>query len=277
MKKIIKAIKYVKYLPEIVFQIKNWPDFILHYIGLKEGGTEYTFRNGIQIKTKDAISTTTIAVIFIKKDYGDVSDNSVVIDIGANIGVFSIFAATAKNAIAYAYEPAHDNFDLLRENVKLNKLENRIFPFNFGIAAKKEKRRLYLGESPFHSFLSVQESPFNALHDKLNQNPSQKYFEINCISLKDVFEENKIKRCDILKIDCEGAEYEILYNLPDEYFKRIKKIRLEYHNHKTNKENNGSNLAEFLAKKGFKIEKFKKSSKYQGDLWLKQESQPIIK
>jgi len=268
IEKVLKIIKYIKYLPKIILQIKNWPNFILHYVGFKKGGAEYIFRNGIRIKTKDAISSATIAVIFIKKDYGYIPDNSIVIDIGANIGVYSIFASQSKNTIIYAYEPMADNFNLLKENIKLNKLEKRILPFNLGIAGNKEKRKLYLGESPFHSFLSAKESPFNALYDNSEEIKSQEYSEINCISLKDIFEENKIERCDLLKIDCEGAEYEILYNLPEEYFRKIKEIRLEYHNHLNNKENTGESLKRFLENKGFKVSKFKKSSEFQGDLWF---------
>jgi len=267
--RVFKTIKYIKYLPKIIFRIKNWPNFILHYEDLKKGGAEYIFRNGIRIKTKDTISAATIAVIFIKNDYGRIFDDSLVIDIGANIGVFSIFATLAKNTVVYAYEPFSKNFDLLKENIKLNKLENRIFPFNFGLAAKKEKRRLYLGESPFHSFLPAKESPFNALYGNFEENQKQKYSEINCISLKDVFEENKIDSCDILKIDCEGAEYEILYNLPDEYFKKIKEIRLEYHNHLNNKKNTGDFLKRFLEEKGFVVLENKKTSNFQGNLWFK--------
>lgn len=261
----------LKYLPIIICRIKNWVDFVLNYAGLaglNGGGGTYVFRNGLKIKTKDTISSSTIAVIFIKKDYGNVSDNSVIIDIGANIGVYSIFAAQSEDTVVYAYEPMSDNFDLLKENIKINKLENRIFPFNFGIAARKERRKLYLGESPFHSFLSVEESPFNALYNNIKESQRQKYLEINCVSLKDVFDENKIVSCDILKIDCEGAEYEILYNLPQSYFSRIKKIKLEYHNHKDNIKNSGDHLIKFLTENGFELEKKKEGSPYQGDLWF---------
>lgn len=265
----LNTISYFRYLPFIIFKIKNWPSFLLNYTGLKTKPFTYILRNGTKIKIKDSLSATTIAVIFIKKDYGNVDDNSVIIDIGANIGVYSIFAAQSKNTIVYAYEPMSNNFNLLRENIKFNKLEKNIFPFDLAIGARKGKRRLYLGASPFHSFYPINETPFNSSYEDYSKYKDQKYIEVNCISLKDVFEENKIDRCDILKMDCEGAEFEILYNLPDEYFKKIKEIRLEYHNHSVSKKNNSSYLIKFLEQKGFKVKRFKKGSDYQGDLWLK--------
>jgi len=264
---IIRAAGFAKYLPLIIFQIKNWPEFMLHYAGVKNGGEEYVFRNGIRIKTNDAVSAATIAVIFIKKDYGDIPDNSVIIDIGANIGVFSIFAAVPENNKVYSYEPMPENFNLLKENIQSNNLGNKIFPFNSGVSSKKETRKLYLGDSPFHSFLPAKESPFNVLYGA-TKSPAQAFSQINCLSLKDIFDANSISVCHLLKMDCEGAEYEILYNAPDECFKKIKEIRLEYHNHESSQNNNGECLKNFLEKKGFTVKKFKKGSQYQGDLWM---------
>jgi len=264
---VIRAAGFAKYLPLIIFQMKNWGEFMSHYAGVKNGGGEYVFRNGIMIKTKDAVSTATIAVIFIKKDYGDMPSNSVVIDIGANIGAYSIFAAMPENNTVYSYEPMPENFDLLKENIRINNLGKKIFPFNFGVSSRREMRRLYLGDSPFHSFLPANESPFNSLYSATGPS-KQEFSKINCLSLKDIFDENNIPLCNLLKMDCEGAEYEILYNTPDEYFKRIKEIRLEYHNHSSPQSNDGEHLKSFLEKKGFTVKKFKKGSEHQGDLWL---------
>ncbi|MFA5878108.1 MAG: FkbM family methyltransferase [Candidatus Staskawiczbacteria bacterium] len=268
----IKMVVYLKYFPSIVFKIKNWFSFILNYIGIKDEGCTYIFRNGLKIKTKDGISSGTIAVIFIKKDYGDdIEDNSVIIDIGANIGVFSLFAGQSENTTIYAYEPMSDNYDLLKENIGLNKLETNILPFNLAIGARSEKRKFYLGTSASHSFSPISESPFNALYGDRVQEQKQKFIEINCVSLKNVFDRNNIQKCDILKMDCEGAEFEILYNLPEEYFKMIKKIRLEYHNHLSSKKNNVDYLIKFLKRMRYKVVKIKEPSNYQGDLWLERE------
>lgn len=250
------ALRHLLYLIPIIFKIENWYPFLLNYIGFKNEANTYRFRNGIKIKTHEGVDAATIAVIFIKKDYGNIKNNSTIIDIGANIGVFSIFAAsTSQNTTVYAYEPMQTSYELLLKNIEINKLEKSIVPFKLGIASSKEKRKLFLasGGSPFHSIYS----------DK-----NEKYIEIDCITLKDVFDKNKIKQCDILKIDCEGAEFEILYNTPKENFSKIKEIRLEYHNQKKEKYNI-ENLIKFLKNNGFKITYLRKYSEYSGNAWFR--------
>lgn len=250
----LEAMKHLLYIPSIIFKIENWYSFLLNYVGFKNEANTYNFRNGIKIKTNEGIDAATIALIFIKKDYGKIKNNSTIIDIGVNIGVFSVYATTlSKNTKVYAYEPMPKNFNLLLDNIQINKVENAIIPFKLGISSHKETRRLFLASgSPFHSIYS----------DK-----NEKYIEIDCIALKDVFDENKIKYCDVLKIDCEGAEFEILYNTPEEYFLKIKEIRLEYHNQK--KENyNIKSLIKFLENNGFKVSLFRKDNDYSGNAWF---------
>ena len=68
----------------------------------------------------------------------------------------------------------------------------------------------------------------------------------------DIFDENGLERCNLLKIDCEGAEYDIFYNTPAEYFDRIDRIRMEYHN-RTIPEYNIKDLTRFLKKMRFEM------------------------
>jgi FkbM family methyltransferase len=49
------------------------------------------------------------------------------------------------------------------------------------------------------------------------------------VTLAELFERLAITRCDFLKIDCEGAEFEMLLNAPPELFGRIRHICMEYH------------------------------------------------
>lgn len=243
-----KALFHLFYIPVIIFKIKNWLSFILNYAGLKDSVELYTFRNGIKIKTGGGVDAATVMVVFIKRHYGDIGDNNVVVDIGANIGVYSLYAAMmAKNTFVYAYEPEERNFNLLLENIGLNYCKN-IQPFKMGVAGKGGKRKLYLSDSPFHSLYQKEEK--------------QKYYEIDCVSVKDIFDDNKMSLCDVLKVDCEGAEFEIMYGIPEEYLSRIKKIYLEFHS------TGIKELLSFLGKKGFKVTNIKKESEIMGNVWL---------
>ena len=48
-------------------------------------------------------------------------------------------------------------------------------------------------------------------------------------SLLDIFSENNIQECNFLKLDCEGAEYDIINSLPSDFLNKIKKSVIEYH------------------------------------------------
>lgn len=53
--------------------------------------------------------------------------------------------------------------------------------------------------------------------------------QVSCINLRDYFHKNAIERIDLLKMDIEGAEFEVLLDFTQEDFKKIKVLFLEYH------------------------------------------------
>src|ERR1035437_4575903 len=71
--------------------------------------------------------------------------------------------------------------------------------------------------------------------------------------LASIFDLYEIKDCALLKIDCEGAEYEILENLPPVYFQRIYAIRLEIHRRSDGR--TPQDLFRFIESQGFAVEK----------------------
>ena len=132
----------------------------------------------------------------------------VVVDIGAHIGGTAILAASL-GADVYAYEPEQDNYNLLLENIKLNNLEHKIHCFKKGVGTPG-KKTLYL--NPKNSGM--------ATFEKISDIPQG----IEVIGIWNVFKD--IDHCDLLKIDCEGAEYEFIKNLP---YPKIDNISLELH------------------------------------------------
>lgn len=248
----VESIKHLLYIPIIVLKLKNWHEFLATYIGFNNNANIFTFRDGTKIKTYEGVDSSTLMVVMLRKDYGEAKSNATIIDIGANIGTYSIHAALAPHTKVYAYEPLAETFSKLEENIRLNKLGKKIKAFKLGVAARRGKRKLYLSSN----------SPFHSMHAK-----SKNYVNIENITLKDVFEHNKIKRCDILKMDCEGAEYEILYNVSKKYLKRIKELRLEYHY--LNKKNNIERLTEFLENNGFRRTKINRDAHDSGIAWFR--------
>ena len=87
------------------------------------------------------------------------------------------------------------------------------------------------------------------------------FVDVQSTTLEKIFDENNISNCDFLKMDCEGAEYEILFNLPEKIFKKINKICLEYHDMKE-LDHSINDLITKLKSHKFEIEVFPTSEQY---------------
>ncbi len=173
-----------------------------------------------------------------KKSGFQINQNDVVIDIGAHIGLFTLYASQfcTKGSI-FSFEPMKDNYELLLENIKLNNLEQVKF-FNLAVSNSNDPIKLFINDD-------------ESGHSMFSQ--SSQNLTVNSISLKRIFDENQIEYCNFLKLDCEGAEYEIIKNLPLSYFEKIDKMIIEYHMADSNPELL-IELKKILTSQNFKIE-----------------------
>lgn len=131
------------------------------------------------------------------------------IDIGAHIGGTTVLLG--KNDVrVWAVEPCKENFELLDENVRRNKLDNVVL-FNKAVGAKRGRGTLHV-ERVNTGLCSFYGSGTETQ-------------EVEIITLDDILKEMEV--CDLLKMDCEGGEYEILMNQKD--FSKIKNIVAELH------------------------------------------------
>lgn len=173
--------------------------------------------------------------------YFNVMPGDIVIDIGANIGSFSVPAAFREpEAHFFAIEPMPENFRLLSDNISINKLTN-IKSIFAGISDKKEGLVFYRGKGTWFASGSMYKM------DAIDENKKE---TVQCVTIADIFTDNNLKTCDFLKMDCEGAEYKILFNCPDDIWKKIKKIALEFHNFEEGK--NQFDIIKLLEEKGFR-------------------------
>lgn len=167
--------------------------------------------------------------------------NPVIIDIGACLGAFAVDAGSRypKGRI-YAYEPFLPSYELLNRNIGMNHLPN-VSAFPYAVAGLPGNRKLYLN------------SRYPMLHSMVpsDQTGPQTAVEIRATSLDSIMADNAIDRCDILKIDCEGSEFEIVLEASDETLERIRFVSLEYHDGVTALAH--GDLVRFLADRGFDV------------------------
>jgi FkbM family methyltransferase len=121
----------------------------------------------------------------------------VIVDAGAYIGDSAFYFYPYAKKI-YAIEPGKEAFEILNANIKVNKIEDKVETFNFALANTNGKRHLY--RTSADTEVGVTLIPFTA--DKGG-------FEVDCQTIEKFFEDNKIEHVDLLKMDIEGAEYEI--------------------------------------------------------------------
>ena len=184
-------------------------------------------------------------------------EGDIVIDIGAHIGPYTIIASkrVGPNGKVIAIEADPDNFDLLSRNIQLNKLSN-VTALNYAACSKEKKIKLYLpsgvGRSSHTKYNTIMP---NRAHGK------EKFVEVKANTLDYLLQSNIIKQEEVnwIKIDVEGAEYEVLKGAKD-ILSKCSDIRLliEIHNLSA-----GYNLykpiSEFLSLYNIKIE-FEKAS-----------------
>jgi FkbM family methyltransferase len=240
------------YLPRILAILKNWPLYLHNYLLRKRNPAEYVLRNGFRLRDAMGTLAGTIAVVFIRREYGDVSDFKSIIDVGANIGAFAFYAAemSPKSKI-YCYEPETRNFALLSKNIRANNLSDRVTLFNCAVAGATESRKMAVGESPLNSLINAD----RAVNEQ----------KVQCITLRKVLEDCELSSVDLLKLNCEGAEYEILASCSTADFLKFPNIRLEYHNFDNVR--NGAAVVKVLREAGYHILRFTNYQNVSGFIW----------
>lgn len=183
--------------------------------------------NGIEFVAFDIETSKTLSAIenefnedLMKVNELKFSQNPVIIDIGANVGIVSFyFAKKYPNAKIFAYEPHPLNYENLVKGIKTNKINN-VYPFNLAVFSKSNLNvKIHLHENNTSA-----SSVFRYL-------PEDPYVEVKTISLEDIIKQNNISYIDFLKIDCEGAEFDILENT-DMFYKNeilIENMFIEFH------------------------------------------------
>ena len=239
----------VDYTFGVIRTMRNWPDVLLEDQLKRTGSVEYVLRNGVRYQVRPRTTDRDIILeIWNESCYTpagfEISTADVVVDIGAHIGVFSVFASRlASKGRVYSVEPVPENFEMLKRNLIANGMD-RVVALNLAVSDKRGVTDLFIcgGNTGGNSLLSTFGG--NAVTSRIS---------VNTVSLSDMMSENAISEIDFLKMDCEGGEYAIMYSCPDRVVSSIKKISMEYHNIDSDKRN-GKAMKAFLESKGFRVD-----------------------
>lgn len=200
--------------------IKNWHQYVALYLNrVKNERVVLEMRKGVKIMLRvNSTDLMAFTHVWLLHEYDkpgfEIKNDDVVIDIGAHIGLFALFSAQfCKNGKIYCFEPIKENYDLLKANLDLNNIKN-VVAVNAAVSTSTGIVTIYLNEDEAGHSMYVTGS---------------KQIQVKSISLQDIFDSNRLERCNFLKIDCEGEEYEIIKSLSSPYFDKISKICIEYH------------------------------------------------
>jgi FkbM family methyltransferase len=206
----------------VVLLFKNWPYLFSVFAGLSTSTEiECVLRNGTRFKVLSAGDPIMICNIWSRRtwtsDGDEIQPYSTVVDIGAYIGAFSVLAATSAQGVrVVSYEPSPQSFESLVRNVGLNGLDN-VEPLLLAVAGSAEKRKLFITEGGEGS----------SLIGPVSSSCSQPAEDVDCTTLTEVI--RHVGKCDLLKMNCEGAEYEILLNTPEESLGQVTRMVVDCH------------------------------------------------
>lgn len=176
-------------------------------------------------------------------------ENSVFWDIGANVGVFSLYSALRHEIKVLSFEPAAANYFVLNNNIQLNKLDDVITAFCLAFNKSSRLDRLFLSSSEFGSALHTFSKSND--HDEKSTIYKKKQGMIG-YSIDDFIKQFEPPFPNYIKIDVDGIEGQIIEGarstLADE---RVKSILIELD---TKNSTESDEITQWIVEAGFNLE-----------------------
>jgi FkbM family methyltransferase len=245
----------VKRQYNLMKNIRNWWIYHARKMHLPSGEPMvFVTRAGISVRVPGQVYPE-FKSIFMKEHYMEglglpVGERPVVVDVGANLGFFSFFAASRfRGARIFSYEPIPRNFEEMERNVRSNPgmdVNCRRMAVS-GISGTIELS--YEGDDDFPTTATTIPSGRKTGRTE----------KVKAVTLAEVLKEEGLNRIDLLKMDCEGSEFSILYQSSHDTLERVSQMALEVHSRSNSGENTDS-LSKFLISHGFKVRTNKKGT-----------------
>ena len=170
--------------------------------------------------------------ILVKNSYHYLpAKGKTVIDVGANIGDSTIYFALCGAHKVIALEPFPKNYELAEKNIELNGFSNKIIMLLAGCAAHT-------------GYVTVDPDYEGSVTSRLTGFSNG--VKVPLLTLEDILNQNNVSYGAVLKMDCEGCEYDNLLSTPENVLRKFSHMLIEYHY-------GYKNIKEKLEKSGFHV------------------------
>jgi FkbM family methyltransferase len=134
--------------------------------------------------------------------------DAVLVDIGANVGMYSIWAAKTREARVFAFEPEAQNYALLNRNIALNELGNRVIAYCAALSDRAGYSELHLSTLQLGGSCHSLGERVDFKHE-----PMVPAFTQGCVAsrLDDLVAEGVVPAPDHIKIDVDGFEPKVIH------------------------------------------------------------------
>lgn len=222
MKTIPRTLNYYAQIFYLIECISNWPLIVVSRF-FPFLSYDLRLRSGQTFKIDHFLSALTLKEVFYDGDYRPKTKSArTIVDIGANIGTCTIYMSSLfPKAKVYSFEPDPNTFKLLKTNVEKNNQSN-ITLVNQAVSNHSGHTTFYSCQASGLSSLSKTMLPYKVTKT-----------QVILTTIPELMKKFDIKTIDVLKIDAEGAEFDILLKTPRFPFQSIKEIILEYHDRLT--------------------------------------------
>jgi FkbM family methyltransferase len=244
LKRVRLALRHFGRAPEIIAgmrAMKSATKIVSAYVGLNPLQLPCTveFRNGIHYRLEEYYDLETLWQINFHNVYPLQSTDEVILDAGANVGLFTCWAAQRNPTAAItAIEPFPRNIERLTEHIQRNGFSQRVEVIPAALSASVGTASLSIAAEASQMF-------------RLTSGQAPGSVDVPTLRLVDVVERLKHNSIDLMKMDIEGSEYEVLLSTPAATFSRIRRIILEYHQPGSLSHHNKKDLLAYMKSCGY--------------------------
>jgi FkbM family methyltransferase len=231
---------------KIFQELDNWNEYFLFKTGIfQKDDFTFRFRNGYNItvarKMLGPFRECFFDDVYLKHlSATNFPEQPVILDIGANVGFFALyFFYRFPLATIHSFEPMPFCQGIIEKYIQQHP----------GLKWKLHRYGIWNTTGSLELFTDSTDN-FSTISGVNFSSERQQKITVEVKALNELYEERVFDKIDLLKLDCEGAEYSILFNMPDYVLDKIERLAIETH---VSTDGDKASLEQFLILKGFHL------------------------